>query len=368
MLNPSIPKWLPLILLLAIVLCTLFVLPPHISSDSASYLKAMDVLGGAPVAHDFRANRILTTFGGLEVAVVLTKLIGSSLVSWYLMNSLFFIFGMWCFYLFLREFISDEKGLVALIGMILLATNYVVISFGLNYLMDMGGWFFYILGLFFSYRFYTSGKVSYLWTAAFLIGFGGLFKEYALFASIPFVVALLFREYKNPVKLLLRSLGAFVLGVIPITLLYFYVYKIYGYTYADWFSFNQGRYGLSYSSRIIEYIKVFGSLFTFAWFLILPGVYFVIRQGKELLGKEKMIFLFGIFLSALPIFAWPAITQRIFFVPVVFGIIVATIFLKREESRLLLYIPLVLLYVLAGYGMDHYILPNVNLDVLLKRI
>lgn len=363
--NRIVPSWLPPVLLVVLVALTFLVLPPRVSSDSTTYLEAMSVVITGHAPEGFRPNRILTTIGGLEMITFGGLFTGSILSSWYTVNALFYFFGMWIFYLFLRRFLRDETGWVSLLGMLMLATNYTTISFGLNYLLDIGGWFFYIAALYFAYRFMESGRRDYLYWAAFLTGFGGLFKEYALCAAIPVVLSLIYREYKHPKTFWKRLLMTAILGVLPLALFYTWVYQSYGYTYADWFSFNEARYGLSYGSRALEYIKVFGSLFTFLWFLIIPGLYLVLNRGRALFSSQRLMFLGGVFLSALPVFFWPAITQRVYFIPVIFGALLASLFLKHEERRLWFYVPVVLLYAIAGFTMDHYILPAVNIDAFL---
>lgn len=355
----SVPGWAVFAALLSLVVVTALVLPPHVSSDSTSYLKTMNVLLTGDAPPGFIPNRILTTFLGLETVVVAGIFLGDILAGWYLVNAILFIIGLAAFFAFLRDFFEDD--ISASIGTLMLATNYVVISFGLNYLMDMGGWAFYLLALWAGYRYYKKGNGSYLLWGAFFIGMGGLWKEYAFLAAIPLLGALFLRERKRPLVFVPRFIQAVLLSSLPIIVLYFFVYTGYGYTYANWLGFNQDHYGASYLSRIVEYVKVFGSLFTFGWFLALPGLYLVLRKGEQILGLERLWFLALVFISGLPIFLWPAITQRVFFVSVVFLVLLATLALKYYERYLSYLLPLVLLYVIAGYAMDGIILPWVNI-------
>jgi len=62
-----------------------------------------------------------------------------------------------------------------------LITNYAMIVFALFELcVDVGGWAFYILSLYFTLRYSKTGDRKALLISAMFIGIGGLFKEYAL--------------------------------------------------------------------------------------------------------------------------------------------------------------------------------------------
>lgn len=361
---PRTPGWIVFSALLLIAVVTFFVLPPHISSDSFSYLDTMTVIMGGDVPTGFVPNRILTTFLGLITIITAGfVIVGDIMASWYAINVLLFILGMSAFFYFLREFLEDERA--AWVGTLLLATNYATISFGLNYLMDMGGWAAYLGTVWAAYRYYTTGKKGYLVAGAFMVGLGGLWKEYAFLGAVPLFGSLLARDYKTPKAWIPRALQLAIIIAVPIGLLYWHVYTVYGYTYGTWLGFNKAVYGASYGSQIAEYIKVFGSLLTFAWFLVLPGLFLVLRRGKEILGNKKVWFLGFVFLSGLPIFFWPAITQRVFFVSIVFCATLAALAVREYKKYFPYFVSILLLYVVAGYTMDAYILPAVNLGALL---
>lgn len=360
------PAWLVFVVMIVIVFVTRLALPPHVSSDSTSYLEAMKVLVSGDTPEGFVPNRILTTYLGLETVVWTAGAItGDILWAWYAINSIFFVLGLAAFFFFLRDFFEDDT--VAWLGTLLLATNYAVLSFGLNYLMDMGGWAFYLITLWASYRYYLTRRVSYFVWGALFVGFGGLFKEYAFLALIPLLGAVALRDYKKPWVLVRHALQTLVLVAIPVGFAWWMVQSSFGYSYADWFGFNETRYGASYASRIWEYVKVFGSLFTVGWFLALPGLILFLKKGKQLLGRDRMILMTLVFVSGLPVFLWPAITQRVFLISVVFLVMLACLFMKRYEKWLPYMLPVIILYVLAGYTMDSYILPWVSLDSMLGK-
>lgn len=362
-----VPGWLPPVIFLLLVLISKSVLPPHLSSDSYTYLEGMTVLQGMPPSDTFLPSIFLTTIGGLTLVTKIASFTGGTLTAaWYFINAWFYVFGLWAFWLFLRKFLRDSEGWVSLLGAVLLGLNYCLVSFGLNYLTDMGGYFFYLVGVYCAYRFLEEGESSHLYWGAALIGFGGLFKEYALCASIPLVSVLVYRDHKTPKILFRRLLITALLGAGPVVISSILQYYSLHFTYANWFAHNQKQYGLSYASRTWEYVKVLGSLFTFLWFLILPSLYFAFRSRTRLLDSRRTFFLFTLLLSALPAFIWPAITQRIFFVTVVAGVVLVSVLFKEKSSYWRWYVLPVLLYVFSGYTMDPLILPLVDVDAFIQ--
>ena len=72
------------------------------------------------------------------------------------------------------------------------------------------------------------------------------------------------------------------------------------------------------------------------------------------------------FFSIMPIFLWPGIIQRIFFITIPFVILISCIFLKKYESRIYYFAPFFIIYILANFSMDKYILPMINIDYFIQ--
>lgn len=357
--------WFVAIFILALVLVSFIILPPHFWGDSDSYLKSVEALKTGDIPSDFAVfHRIITTYAGLKIIVFFSYIFDNVLKIWLFMNIALYVIANLFFYRTLEEFFENRK--VAFWGMILLATNYAVITFGPTFLMDMGGWAFYFITLFFSFRFLKTGNMNYALTGALLAGFGGLFKEYGFLGFIPLISALIFHFRNNIAAGIKRAIILTAIALLPISLLYGYMYISYGYSYLVLLAFVQNKYAASFETKWIPYLKVFGSLFTFGWFLFLGGIHTVIKQGKNMLDSGKQIFLVAILLSAIPPFVWPAVTQRVMFIAMPFFMIISCVFIKKYESRPLYYIPFIILYVFANLAMDKYILPLVNISELFK--
>ncbi len=356
--------WFVAIFILALVLVSFIILPPHLWSDSYSYLKSIEVLKTGNVLPGFIPNRILTTYAGLKTIIFFSYIFGNVLKAWLFINIALYVIANLFFYRALEEFFENRK--VAFWGMILLATNYAMITFGPTYLMDMGGWAFYFIALFFSFRFLKTGNMNYVLTGALLTGFGGLFKEYGFLGFIPLISALIFHFKNNIAAGIKRAIIITAIALLPVSLLYGFIYISYGYSYLNLLAFTQNNFAAGFETKLISYLKVFGSLFTFGWFLFLGGIYAIIKQGKNIFDSKRQIFLAAILLSAIPPFVWPAITQRVMFIAMPFFIIISCVFIKKYESRPFYYIPFIILYIVANFAMDKYILPFFNISELFK--
>lgn len=341
-----------------IILLSVFILKPDLvtQGDSPSYIEAIHVLNTGIAPQGFVPNRILTTFLGLETVRVLSSVFGSITFSWLFMNIVFYFIICVLFYRIILILTKSDK--TAFISGLFLASNYSLVSFGINYLMDAGGWAFYIISTYLLLKYVESSERRYLWYSALAVGVGGLFKEYAFLGFIPTIVFLFYDNYSYFFKFLRKTFILGLVTIIPTILLYFYVYARFGYTYLDWLGFNKEYY--VYSSRILEYVKSLGSLFNMLAILVLGGLYTLFFNRSNMIEDKYKVYIISIASSIAPIFFWPAITQRILFVTVPFGVLLASFFIKKYEKHWYILIPILCVYIICSFFMTS-ILDIVNL-------
>ncbi len=356
--------------LIVIASLSLQFMPHVLQGDALSYVDAARAyangqhlnidLSGEITREIVAVHRMLTTTLGIQTLRFFSAIAGSFEIGWLVMDTALFFGGSIVLYLLLARFYGSER--VAFIGGLFFAGNYSMLSQGMGYFMDIGGWFFYLLALLLTFRYIESGRYRSLLIASLVIAIGGFFKENAYMAAIPIGVILLFENYRKPLTFLAKSvpLGLLVLG--PAVLQHLLIYREYGYTYSYWINVSQDFY--EYESTLVEYIKSFGSLLTFLAPLTLLGVYEFVRRFKDAsLETEKKVFLVSVALSAVPAVLWPAITQRVLFLIIPAAILFAGLFFKRHERYWFAFLPIVVLYVLAGLFMDSFILDFVNLPI-----
>lgn len=352
-------KWqIALVASLAAIVMTFGIwLGPHQLGDTGTYEQAVSVLRNGIAPAEFVPNRLLTTLGGLELIRFVSIATGGDIYpAWFFVNALFYFISCIFFFKLLTRMFRSERA--ALLGALFLAANYGFLIFGLNYLMDIGGWMFYILSLYLLWKHAESRRTGdLLWSAA-MVGIGGLFKEYAFLGAVAIAVYAIY-EYRSSLKTLaLRALETAAIALGPAALAYLWVYMKFGYTYADWFGSNAEHY--IYASRSVEYIKAGGSLVNVLAFAFIGGLIVGIRHSKEL-GSELRAFVLAVFLSVLPVLFWPAITQRILTVAVPFIALASALLFARRPTRWPVFALLLLIYIGVTFLMDSYILGAVEL-------
>lgn len=349
--------WFFVILTSVTCFTSILLFKPVVAGDGFSYIEAIEVLRGGSIPSDFVPNRITANFYGLELIIFLSKIFGSVESAWILLNVTFFFIFVLVFYKLVRSIFGSDK--TAFLAGLFLVTNYAVISFGLNYLMDIGGWMFYVVSLYLTLKYTEQGEKKLLLYSAVFIGFGGLFKEYAFLGVVPIAVVLIYENWPRLFSIVKKATIPALIVIAPVIPIYLMVYEKFGYTYANWFSANSEHY--VYSSRIIEYVKSLGSLYTFLAFLVIGGFYYYIRERKEIVEDKKIqVLILSILLSVIPIFIWPAITQRILFITVPATIIIASFLFKKFEKYWWVFLLPLILYIFINFNMN-YILANFNL-------
>ncbi|OGD32435.1 hypothetical protein A3C91_02235 [Candidatus Azambacteria bacterium RIFCSPHIGHO2_02_FULL_52_12] len=361
--------WIAVFLILAVWASVLVILQPRVTSDTLTYDQAMEVLKTGVAPDGFIPNRILTTYLGMQTILLLAAGDGDMRAAWVVMNSVFFFLTCFFFYKIILELYGKRN--VAVAGMFLLATNYALIRNASDYVMDVGGWAFYIMALYFSLRYMKTDDFRYGLYAAVAVGIGAFFKEYAFLGFIALACVIIYQRRDAIGRAIKEIMLAGIVSFAPILLFYVAIYFQYHYSYLSWFAYahesSKSYYG-SYALKIAEYVKTFGSLYTFGWFLFLGGLYFLVRQKNALLEKSSMMYLVFVGISALPVFAWPFITQRLSFPIIPFVIIISCLVFVKYEKKLLYFAPLLIVYAVTNYAMDDYVLRFVNIDSFLKLV
>ena len=327
-----------------------------VAGDAPGYLQTMRVMNGSieqPEA--FTPNRILTTFLSTGSVSLLGGITGNYLASWFFINTLYF-FGLAfvCFFLFRRVTGSDTG---SILGALFVVGNYDVIVFGLNYLMDLTGWFWFTLSLLFLFK-HVDREVregnSYLWLAVLAAGLGGLFKEYAYFAFIPIGLFLIWEHWRSPLHLIKRSVPFAIAAIVPTVLVHIGVYLIYGYTYLDWYGMNTSTFAFggwlwNFSRSILVVLS-----------LLLPvallGLRAFILEMRATPDPRRILFVATLVVPALAVLLWPIITERLVFLVVPLAGLLAAYAVKRYERHWPWFGFVWLLYVILACVTDGLIL------------
>jgi 4-amino-4-deoxy-L-arabinose transferase-like glycosyltransferase len=359
------------IFLTVVALFTLYVIAPvptNVYGDfiDGSYWQSMDAVEYGTYEPYFLPNRITTGMGLILATIAGGHLFGSREFTWLLLSVISYVGMSLFFYLLAKRILGNIRA--ALLSTAIVAFNYGALVWGLNYTADGMGWLFFIAALYFCFRFLEGGGEKWLWWAVASVAIGGVFKEYApcAYIAIAAVIAL-WGGYSWQKKILLMGATG-ILCLVPFILANTYSYFAFHYTYLDWWQYNHTNQVQYPGSYFEEYIKILGGIYTFMWFVFIPGLVLFWKRRKELMNNRALQFIIIAALSSLPVFIWPPF-QRIFFITVpAFALICGLYFARMKKSSLLWVVPLLCLYILAGYLMDTYILPNINVGPFLRAI
>lgn len=336
---------------------------PEIKGDTPSYIHTIQVMDSGVVPVGFQPNRLMTTFLGLEIILGLSKIFGSVYGSWLFLNLFFYCAISITFYFLIFRIFKCRR--TALFGSVLVAGSYAMIFFAIAYLMDAPGWAFYLLSLYFLFAYSESKRKKDLLLSALAVGIGGLFKEYAFLGTVSIAVYLIGeslaesfgKNWRLPKKFFMNAVQTAFLALAPIALVFLYIYLKFDYTYLDWLTFADEYY--FYESRFVEFIKAIGSLWNLVGLLFIGGLWVLFKKWKNISSGTKL-FILSMFVSTLPVFTWPAITQRILFPTVPFAVLISCFFFKKYENRWYLFVPVVLVYIVLSFFTDR-ILAGFNL-------
>ena len=348
------------IILLFLAFFSVYALKPSIGGDGFSYLDGMQVIRTGNIPEGFVPNRLLTTYLGLRSIILLSSITGNVSVAWILQNRIFYIIFGLVFYSLAKRLVDDRKA--AFFATLFAVTNYSIVSFGLGYLMDMGGWAFYMVSLYFSFRYLESEDQKWMWFSSLAVGIGGMFKEYAVLGYVALFLSICVVNKKSFKYLFKNIFFSGLLSFGSVILMNIYIIKHFNYSYLSWFNHQGELYPTM--NYFIEFIKSFGSLYNFGWFLFFYGVYiFILRTkeaGKSILEDKKLVFIWFVIISALPVLVWPPVT-RVLFITVPALVLVTSLAIKKMQSNQWVLLPILSLYFISSYLMDGFILNFINL-------
>jgi hypothetical protein len=289
---------------------------------------------------------LLTNPATIILSVVIGGIFNSELTGLAIINIIFYILTAFVFYNLALLILKNNRD--AIIALIFLAGSYSILRFGPGaYLVDMPGWFFYILALFLSIRFFYSQEEKFAYLAGFTSMIGLFFKEYGGIGILTLVVLI----FLSPLALRKK----FALAIKSCSFLFVNLgYHIWAYISHGYLYFH--RYGTILKNfaphqTVFRTIKVLGYLFHIGWPIALVGLWEGLSKKFENIQDHKKIFL-GILPSAVVFLAYPAYDQRIAFIGVPLLSLLAAMGLKKISSRAIIYL-IMTFYVIVSFFLLH---------------
>jgi hypothetical protein len=344
---------------LALYIFALFSLSPvfDTAGDAPGYLQAMQVMNGTLAEPaTFTPNRILTTFLSTGTVSMLGALSGNYLASWMFVNTLYFFGLAFVSYFLFRRLTGSDTG--SILGALFVVGNYDVLVFGLNYLMDLTGWFWFMLSMLFLAAYADSRERRHLWLAVLAAGIGGLFKEYAYVAFAPIGLYMLWESLpwkglRTPLALVRDNVALVAAAVVPTALVHLGVYLIYGYTYLDWYGMNTSTF--AFEGWLENSVRSYLVILSFMLPISIIGLARLIKD-RHSLGARRAAFIAVFSLPAFAMLAWPIITERLVFLAVPVAALFAAFAIARHERWWVWFTIALILYVALAVKTDGLIL------------
>ena len=265
-------------------------------------------------------------------------------------NIFFYVLIACFFYKLVFEIYNSKK--IAMLSSILLISNYSIINFGLAYLVDMGGWFFFILSSYYAVKYYKNSKNKYFFLAIFSSSVGFLFKEYGALGLVSLSLLILISNKELILKIKKIIWAGFLFSIIPAVYYLLFYFKFH-YTYFDWYSNNliqyaAGSYLSNFNYKIALLFKVLGWLFFAGWPIFLYGLW----EEKKYFNKERMKIILAILPASLFFIFWPALDQRIAFILVPWLAMISGFGLSKIKNKYILSL-LLLIYIMVNYNIQY---------------
>lgn len=320
------------------------------SSDSETYLSAMKYLLGAKL-DEIPFNRLITAPFMLYASIFFSYFTGGLFNGMLAVNLIFYFLIIYVFYKLVFEIYHDDR--VAFLSSILFIGNYCLYNFGIAYLADMSGWFFFILSSLFALKYYNN-KNKYYYLAILAAGVGVLFKEYGALGMVSLSALILVSNFPWQKKIKEIFLVGLLFAAIPV-LYNILFYLKFNYSYLDWYFFNISAHAASYG--IVLLIKVLGWVYLAGWPIFLYGLW----QEKKYFDKRRALILAALLPASLAFLAWPALTQRIAFIIVPWLALSSGFGLSKLKNNYLT-TAILIFYIIINYSIVPVLLDAVNLS------
>ncbi|MBI2625254.1 MAG: glycosyltransferase family 39 protein [Candidatus Nealsonbacteria bacterium] len=292
--------------------------------DSQDYIEVINWFRGEP--SQITPWRLLRPLGPLMAAPFEFLGKGSGLV---LENIIFYLLSAILIFKITELIYGFRRQ--ALFASIFFVTATPVIEFGLSYLVDMGGWFFYLLSIYLTLLYFKNKNERLIAINGLLSGIGVFMKETAGLGVIFFGLMVLFSGSLNIKEKIFKiaRFGAFFL--VPFALIQVLIFRYFHITFLDWYLMGTSRFG---EGLLLVFLRYLGQLFRVLgalWPLVLIGIW------QEL--REKNLERIKIFLALIPSsFSFLLWTfgggGRVAFIFAPLGIVLASYGLYGQKNKL----------------------------------
>ncbi|MBI4709146.1 MAG: glycosyltransferase family 39 protein [Candidatus Portnoybacteria bacterium] len=291
---------------LIIFVLSSFVTP--LASDSEQYLETAKYFNGQDAQiYPHRLLKPIVPF----FAALGSYVFGLKPAFLFINSLLYFFIGFIIFKIIKLLFNNNFQ---ALVGSLLFLTSYPMLEYGIAYMTDLAGWFFFALSVYLTLLFLKKPSAAQAMLIGFIAAFGFLAKESGGMGILFFALCATFLLKDNWAGKLKYLFVAGIFFIAPLSLWQIFIYLKFHYTYYDWYLVGQGSSAV-YSKEFFRlFLKSLGATFLLSWFFVAAGL-----AKYRQLTKENRNILFALLPSSLTFVLWHGASSRLFFIPLFYG-------------------------------------------------
>lgn len=323
----------------------------ELERDAKEYFEAARFLQGNPVNGQMQLGRVLTTPLFLYISIFINYFFDDFSVSFSVVNIIFYFLFILAFYFLALEIYKEKK--VAFLSSFFVVFNYYVIDPSNAHLADMGGWFFFTLSTFLAVRYINAFNRKFYYLSIFFAAVGVFYKEYGGLAlgNLALLICISNISWKQKIK---DILIASVLVLAPLLSFHALIYLKYHFLYLARYSGVISMASSEAPKNFILLIKILGWLFSFGWLAFCLGLWEEFRA----MDKNRLKILLALLPVTLTFYIWPAITQRLAVMLMMWLALVSGFGLSRVKWYLLC--PFLGIYAWFNYNIK-FLLDKINL-------
>lgn len=264
--------------------------------------------------------------------------------SFLIVNSLLYLLIGFLVFKIIKVMFNDDRQ--ALVGSLLFVFAYPMLEYGIAFMTDLAGWFFFVWSVYLTLLFIKKPSNGLVVANGLVSVLGSFAKESGGMGAVFFGLCVLFIHKDalwNKIKLIAIFSVSFLALFLPWQA---FVYYKFHYTYYTWFAFNWAASPQSqYAKEIIRIVvKSLGATFLLGWPFVLLGA----LRWKEIVSENRKIIL-ALILPSVAFFSHPAVSSRLFYIVGLLLSILASIgFMYLVNNFKKIYSYSLLLLVVAG--------------------